>query len=110
VQLQVSKYFYPYQVTGFLHAIMTSMARMIPAAERIVRARALIQKARDYPLPPGAGRFDFSYVAQVKDLLRQARDLVKFIPNSPTATAEMKAEVKQILEEVAQAEKGILKG
>jgi hypothetical protein len=110
VQLQVSKYCFPYQLAGFLHAIITSMARMIPAAERIVRARALIQKARDYPLPPGAGRFDFSYVAQVKDLLRQARDLVKFIPNSPTATAEMKAEVKQILEEVAQTEKGILKG
>jgi hypothetical protein len=85
------------------------MARMIPAAERIRRSRALIQKARDYPVPPG-GRYDFSYVAQVKDILRQARDLIKFIPNSPSATPEMKAEVKQILEEVAEAEKGILKG
>jgi hypothetical protein len=86
------------------------MARMIPAAQRIVKARALIQEARDYPVPPGAGRFDFSYVAQVKDILRQARDLVKFIPNSPMATPEMKAEVKQILEEISKAEKGILKG
>jgi hypothetical protein len=86
------------------------MARMIPAAERMRRARKLIQDARDYPVPPGAGRFDFSYVAQVKDILRQARDLVKFIPNSPMATPEMKAEVKQILAEIAEAEKGILKG
>jgi hypothetical protein len=86
------------------------MARMIPAAERIRQARALITKARDYPVPPGAGRYDFSYVAQVKDILRQARDLVKFIPNSPMATPEMKAEVKQILEEASQVDKGILKG
>jgi hypothetical protein len=83
---------------------------MIPAAERMRQARVLIDKARDYPVPPGAGRFDFNYVAQVKDILRQARDLIKFIPNSPMATPEMKAEVKQILEEIAQAEKGILKG
>jgi hypothetical protein len=86
------------------------MARMIPAVERIRRARKLIQEARDYPVPPGAGRFDFSYVAQVKDILRQARDLIKFIPNSPSATPEMKAEVKQILEEIREAEKRILKG
>lgn len=83
---------------------------MIPAAERMKRARKLIQEARDYPVPPGAGRFDFSYVAKVKDILRQARDLIKFIPNSPSATLEMKSEVKQILEEIAEAEKGILKG
>jgi len=92
-----------------LNAIITRMARMIPAAERIRRARSLIDKARDYPVPPVAGRFDFNYVAQVKDILRQARDLIKFIPNSPMATPEMKAEVKQILEEIAQAEKGILR-
>jgi len=85
------------------------MARMIPAAERIQRARALLDKARDYPVPHG-GRYDLSYIAQVKDLLRQARDLVKFIPNSPMATPEMKAEVKQILEDAAQIDKGILKG
>jgi hypothetical protein len=95
---------------GALNAIIPTMARMIPAAERIVRARALIQKACDYPVLPGAGRYDLSYVAQVKDLLRQARDLVKFIPNSPMATPEMKAEVRQILEEADQVDKGILKG
>lgn len=86
------------------------MARMIPAAERILRARALIQKARDYPLLPGAGRYDIAYIAQVKDILRQARDLVKFIPQSVSATLEMKAEVKQIFDEIAQADREIFRG
>jgi hypothetical protein len=47
------------------------MSRLIPAAERISRARQLIQQARDLPVPPELGRNDFSYIAQVKDLLRQ---------------------------------------
>ena len=79
------------------------MARMIPNAERITRARALIQEARDLPVPPDAGRYDFSYIAQVKDLLRQARDMVKFIPHSVSATPEMKAEVKAIYAEADRA-------
>ena len=41
------------------------MSRLIPAAERIALARGLIQKARDLPLPPESGRFDFSYRARV---------------------------------------------
>jgi len=84
------------------------MARMIPAAERIARARKLIQKARDLPAPLDTGMLDLSYVAGVKDLLQQARDLIKFIPYSPSATAEMKQEVKQIFSEADQAEKEIL--
>jgi hypothetical protein len=84
------------------------MSRLIPAAERIKRARALIQQARDLPVPAGAGKYDFSYIAEVKDLLQQARDLVKFIPYTPTASDEMKNEVKQIFEEAAQADKEIL--
>ncbi len=85
------------------------MARLIPAAERIVRARALIQQARELPVPAG-GRGDFSYIAQVKDLLRQARDLVKFIPKTPSATQEMKDDVKRIYDETEQAEQEILHG
>ncbi len=85
------------------------MARLIPAAERIVRARALIQQARELPVPAG-GRGDFSFIAQVKDLLRQARDLVKFIPKTPSATQEMKDDVKRIYEETEQAEQEILRG
>lgn len=84
------------------------MPKLIPAAERIRRARALIQKARDLPPPAGLGRFDLAYIAEVKAILQQARDLVKFIPYTPTATTEMKAEVTQIFEEADQAGKDIL--
>ena len=84
------------------------MSRLIPAAERIQRARALIQKARDLPVPVILGRNDFSYIAQVKALLQDARDLVKFIPYTPTATPEMKIEVKKIFEEADQANQEIL--
>ncbi len=84
------------------------MPRLIPAAERIIRARALIQQARDLPVPQEGGKYDFSYIAQVKALLQQARDLVKFIPDTPSATAEMKNEVKKIFLEADQANKDIL--
>jgi hypothetical protein len=84
------------------------MSKLIPAAERILRARALIQKARDFPIPAEGGKYNFSYAAQVKDLLRQARDLVKFIPLTPSATPEMKADVAKIYEESAQADREIL--
>jgi hypothetical protein len=69
------------------------MSRLIPASERITRSRALIQQARDLPIPAEGGKHDFSYIAQVKDLLQQARDLVKFIPYALTATTEIKSEV-----------------
>jgi hypothetical protein len=84
------------------------MSRLIPAAERIIRARALIQKARDLPIPAESGKHDFSYIAQVKDLLQQARDLVKFIPYTPSATSEIKNEVTKIFQEADQADKEIL--
>jgi hypothetical protein len=85
------------------------MAKLIPAAERILRARKLIQQARDLPVPKtGLGKSDFSYIAQVKDLLRQARDMVKFIPQTAGVSAEMKAEVKKIYEEADQADREIL--
>ena len=72
------------------------MSRLIPAAERIIRARDLIQQARKLPIPVEGGRGDFSYIAHVNDLLRQARDMIKFIPLTPSATSEMKGEVKKI--------------
>lgn len=86
------------------------MAKLIPAAERIRKARALIQQARDLPVAAEMGRADFSYVAQVKDLLRQARDLVKFISYSVGAEKEIKAEAAAVIEEANRAEKEILKG
>ena len=85
------------------------MAKLIPAAERVIRARNLIQQARDLPVPQGGlGKSDFSYIAQVKDLLRQARDLVKFIPQTAGVSAEMKEEVRKIFEEADQANQDTL--
>lgn len=85
------------------------MPKLIPAAERIVRARKLIQQARELPVPQGGlGKSDFSYIAQVKDLLRQARDLVKFIPQTAGVSAEMKEVVRRIYEEIEQANRDIL--
>ena len=84
------------------------MSRLIPAAERIVRAGKLIQQARELPVPADGGKNNFSYIAHVKDLLREARDMVKFISMTPSATAGMKAEVKKIFEEIEQANREIL--
>lgn len=84
------------------------MTRLIPAAERILIARALIQKAREFPLPAEGGKYDFSYIAQVKDLLRQARDLVKYIPQTAGAGAEIKSEAVKIKLEADQADREIL--
>jgi hypothetical protein len=84
------------------------MPRLIPATERIIRARALIQKARTLPLPADGNKYDLAYISQVKDLLRQARDLVKFIPDTPSATDGMKADVKKIFAEIEQANREIL--
>lgn len=84
------------------------MPRLIPAAERMTMARALIQKARELPPPAEGGKYDFSYVAQVKDLLRQARDLVKFIPQTAGANAETRAEATRIIRETESADQEIL--
>jgi hypothetical protein len=84
------------------------MAKLIPAAERVIRARRLIQQARDFPVPTELGKNDLSYIAGVKDLLRQARDMVKFIPQTAGVSAEMKDEVKKIYEEIEQANRETL--
>ena len=85
------------------------MPRLMLASERITRARVLIQQARDFPLPVDeGGRHNFSYIAQVKALLQQARDLIKFIPQTPSATAEIKEEVRKIFQEAGQADHEIL--
>ncbi|MFL7871178.1 MAG: hypothetical protein AB8I58_20280 [Anaerolineales bacterium] len=84
------------------------MAKVIPAEERLVRARKLVQKAREFPVPEGLGKNDLSYIAGVKDLLRQAKDMVKFIPMRAGVSAEMKAEVQKIFDEINQADREIL--
>lgn len=85
------------------------MAKLIPADERIIRARKLIQEARDLPLPEGSGKYDLSYIAGVKDLLRQAKDMVKFIPMRAGVSDEMKTEVEKIYEEIEHADREILR-
>jgi ABC-type arginine transport system ATPase subunit len=84
------------------------MSRLIPATERLRRARLLIQEARTLPLPVEGGKYNFSYIARVKALLQDARDLVKFIPKTPSATPEMKAQVNLIFQEADQANQDIL--
>lgn len=85
------------------------MAKLIPAAERIIRARKLVQQARALPVPTeGLGKSDFSYIANVRDLLRQAKDLIKFIPQTAGVSAEMKEEVKKIYAEIEQAQTEVL--
>ena len=84
------------------------MAKLIPAAERLIRARKLIQQAREIPVPPEGGRADFSYIANVKDTLRQARDSIKFITMTPSASAEIKEEVRKIYQEIEEADREIL--
>ena len=83
------------------------MSRLIPAAERLRRARLMIQQARNLPVP-AEGKYDFSYIARVKALLQDARDLVKFIPKSPSATPERKEQVRQVFEEADRADREIL--
>jgi hypothetical protein len=84
------------------------MSTLIPAIERIRRARLLIQQARDLPVPAEGGKYDFSYIARVKALLQDARDLVKFIPKTPSATPEMREQVQQIILESQRANQEIL--
>jgi hypothetical protein len=86
------------------------MSRLILAVDRVAKARALILKARDLPVPPAeeAGKYNFSYIAQVKAFLQDARDLVKYIPKTPSATPEIKEQVKEILLEADRANQEIL--
>jgi hypothetical protein len=85
------------------------MSKLIPATERIARARKLIQQARELPVPQGGlGKSDFSYMANIKDIMRQAKDLVKFIPQTAGVSVEMKEEVKKVYEEIEQATRDIL--
>jgi hypothetical protein len=84
------------------------MTKIIPTEERIIMARKLIEKARALPPPADRGWGDFSYSAQVKDIMRQANDLIKFIPMTTGPSAEIKAEAAQLMKDIKTAEKEIL--
>jgi hypothetical protein len=85
-----------------------AMSRFIPSTERITQAKNLIQKAREIPMPEEDHYRDFSYIAQVKDVLRQARELVKFIPYTSGLSPEIKEEAKRVIAETEEVEKDLL--
>jgi hypothetical protein len=84
------------------------MSRLITNDERLKKAVDLIRQARELPTDSRAMFMDIGYVAQVKDLLRQARDLVKFIPFSAGADIETKLVSKEILQQIERTEKELL--
>ena len=84
------------------------MSKLIKNEERLKIAVELIQQAREYPVDPQAVFMDLGYVAKIKDLLRQARDLVKFISFSPSADNETKLTAREILKQIEETEKELL--
>ena len=85
------------------------MAKPMPPKKRVSKARELIKKAREIPVPNSVGWEHFSYTAQVKDTLKQAFELVKLINHSPSTPDEVKADARAVIDEIAVAEKEILK-
>lgn len=85
------------------------MAKSLSPTARINKARQLIEKARTLPVPESAGWDYFSYVAQVKEELRKAFELVKLISYSPSTPDEVKVEARKVLIEIEQAKHEILK-
>jgi hypothetical protein len=84
------------------------MSRLITTEERLKKATDLIQETRQMPVGTASTFLDLSYVAQVKDLLRQAHDLIKFIPFSPSADRETKQTAKNLMAEIEETEKQLL--
>jgi hypothetical protein len=84
------------------------MSKLITATERIVKARELIEKARKLERLPDKGWQDFSYTAEVKDYMRKAREMIKFIGYTSGVSAETKAEAKVVFDEIDQAEQELL--
>ena len=84
------------------------MTKLITNQERILKARDLIRQAREIPVDPNAVFMDIGYVARVKDLLRQAKDLIKFIPFSPSAEERTKLDTNDLLKKIDDTEKELL--
>ena len=83
------------------------MVRQLTAVERLSHARELIQAARDLPVPEDTGKLDLTYMAKVRGMLTEARDLVKFISYSPSASEETKQEALEIIQLAERAKKEI---
>ena len=85
------------------------MAKLMTPVERIEKAKACIIAAREIEVPTSIGWDRLSYVAEVKDKLREAFELVKLIQFSPSASIEVKAAAKAIIAEAKAAEEQILR-
>ena len=85
------------------------MAKPMTPEKRVSKARELIKKAREITVPRSVGWEYFSYTAQVKDTLKQAFELVKLIQHSPSTPDEVKADARAVIDEIAVAEREILK-
>jgi hypothetical protein len=84
------------------------LAKPLTTEERFENARLLMQKAHEITPPVDGGWDSLSYAAQVKDTLRQARDLLKFLPQTAGVSQSQKAEAKQLMQEIADTERSIL--
>ncbi len=84
------------------------MSRMITSEKRLLKAEALIQQAYDEPVPGDMGWANFSYIARVKDILRQAFEMIKFIPKMPGASEAQRAQAEEIMLKIKLAEAEIL--
>jgi Tfp pilus assembly ATPase PilU len=85
------------------------MAKLMTPLERIEKAKACVIAARELPAPDSVGWDRLSYVAQVKDKLREAFELVKLIQFSPSASTEVKTAAKTVITEAKAVEEQILK-
>jgi len=85
------------------------MSRLILASERVRRARQFIQEARDLPVPPDTelANIIFPTWRRLKLYWQDARDLIKYIPKTPSATAEIKEQVTLLLQEADRANQEI---
>jgi hypothetical protein len=84
------------------------LSKTLTTEERFVRARMLVQKAHEVPAPIDGGWDSLNYAAQVKDTLRQARDLLKFLPQTAGVTTQQKQEAVALMQEIVDEEKKIL--
>ena len=73
------------------------MAKPMPPEKRVSKARELIKKAHEIPVPSARGWELFSYTAQVKDTLKPAFQLVKRINHSPSTTDDIKADARAVI-------------
>jgi len=84
------------------------LSKTLTTEERFARAHALIQKAHEIPEPVDGGWDSLSYAAQVKDTLRQARDLLKFLPQTAGVSSQQKQEAIALMQQIADEERLIL--